>query len=311
MAIHYKSLEGSFGVELLEVDLSKDATAETLREIVSIFYKNQFVVIREQALRLEDFDTFSRAFGNQRPHFLDHLRMDGHPAILMLSNIYEGDRQLGIYDGACFWHTDVAYEDPPNSATIVYSIKPPAGGGTPTYLADMFAAYDALPERTKQRIDGLTVLHHYGNRDDTVEGSPTAAEKLTPEQKRKVQNVYHPLVMRHPISGRRSLYGVAGSSFGIVGMADSEALDLLHELAEHATRPEFTTAYDYAAGDIACWDTYSTLHKAPAQKPAQPDEPHARMLWRVSVTGLSPLINAHPDFTAASGSIAANEGVAR
>jgi len=295
MSIAFKSLPGNFGVEILGADLAEDMSDEVLRDIVSIFYRHQFIVIRDQKLQLEDFDQFSRAFGKQRPHFLDHLRMDNHASILMLSNIYEGKRQLGVYEGACFWHTDVAYEDPPNSATIVYSVKPPRDGGGPTYVADMFSAYDALPEKMKQRLDELTVLHHYGNRYDTKEGSPTAAETLTEDQKRRVENVYHPLVKSHPATGRKSLYGVAGSSFGIEGMPDDEAWDLLHELAEHATQPRFTTAYDYARGDIACWDTYSTLHKAPVQKPAQPDDPHARMLWRVSVTGLSSLVRPHVD----------------
>jgi taurine dioxygenase len=295
MAIGFKSLPGAFGVEVTGVDLSTDRTKETLQQIVAIFHRHQFVVIRNQRLELSQFDVITKAFGNQRPHFLDHLRMDNHPAILMLSNIYDNGRQLGVYEGACFWHTDVAYEDPPNSATIVYAIKTPQGGGGPTYVADMFEAYDALPERRKEQIDPLIVLHHYGNREDTVEGSPTAAERLTDSQKRRVQNVHHPLVMRHPVTGRRSLYGGAGSSFGIVGMPDKEALDLLGELKAHATQPKFTTAYDYTPGDVACWDTFSTLHKAPAQTRAEMHDPHARMLWRVSVTGRSPLLAPHID----------------
>jgi len=294
MSIGFKSLPGPFGVEILNANLAHDMSDETLRDIVSIFYRHQFIVIRNQTLELNDFDRFSRAFGKQRPHFLDHLRMDNHPSILMLSNIFDGDRQLGVFEGACFWHTDVAYEDPPNSATIVYSIQTPEDGA-PTHVADMFSAYDALPEKMKQRIDSLTVLHHYGNRYDTREGSPTAAETLTEDQKNRVENVYHPLVKRHPATGRKSLYGVAGSSFGIQGMPDDEAWDLLHELAQFATQPQFTTAYDYSKGDIACWDTYSTLHMAPVTQAAQPSDPHARMLWRVSVTGLSPFIEPHAD----------------
>jgi taurine dioxygenase len=221
--------------------------------------------------------------------------MQGHPAILMLSNIHENGQQIGVYEGACFWHTDVAYEDPPNSASIVYALEVPRDREAPTYVADAFAAYDALTERTKKRIDDLVVVHHYGNRDDMVEGSPTAAETLTEDQKRRVSVVYHPLVMRHPVTGRKSLYGVAGSSFGIVGMADGEAVDLLGELAAHATQPRFTTSYNYAPGDVAAWDTYSTLHKAPVMPRAVRGDAHARLLWRVSVTGLSPLVRPHVD----------------
>ena len=298
--ITYERLPGPFGVEITNLDLSADVPDADLRDLMSVFYRHQVVVIRDQSIEFEQFDAFTRNFGTQRPHFLDHLRMRGHPAILMLSNVFENGRQIGIYEGACFWHTDVAYEDPPNSATIVYALEVPKDRPAPTYVSDMFAAYDALPERMKRRIDDLTVLHHYGNRDDMVEGSPTAAERLTPEQRSRVANVYHPLVMRHPVTGRKSLYGVAGSSFAIVDMPDDEALALLGELAAHATSPEFTTTIEYGSGDLAAWDTYSTLHKAPVIPKAKAGEQHARLLWRVSVTGISPLVEPHTDRIAAA-----------
>lgn len=298
--VTHKRLQGPFGVEITDFDPVRSMTPEALTDLVSLFYREQLIVIRDRTLSFEMFDHLTKQFGRQRPHFLDHLRMRGHPAILMLSNIFENGKQTGIYEGACFWHTDVAYEDPPNSATIVYALQVPKDRPAPTYVSDMFAAYDSLPERTKQRIDGLIALHHYGNRDDTVEGSPTAAERLTEDQKQRVSNVYHPLVMRHPVTGRRSLYGVAGSSFGIVGMPDDEATSLLGELARHATKPEFTTEVDYAIGDLAAWDTYSTLHKAPLVPKAASGDPHCRLLWRVSVTGVSPLVTPRAESAAAS-----------
>lgn len=299
MTVSYRSLPGPFGIEITDLDLAAGQAPETLRQLVDLFHRHQFVVLRDQKLTLPQFDSFTRAFGNQRPHFLDHLRMDGHASILMLSNVFDNGRQIGIYEGACFWHTDVAYEDPPNSATIVYAIRTPQGGGSPTYVSDCFGAYDALPEAMKQRIDGLVAIHHYGNRDDLDENSPTAAEKLTEQQKRNISIVHHPVVMRHPITGRRALYGVSGSSFGIVGMPEDEALDLLRELAAHATQERFTTAFDYRPGDVAAWDTFSTLHKAPVVPRAGPDDAHARVLWRVSVTGQSPLVSVHADRQAA------------
>jgi taurine dioxygenase len=293
--IGFESLAGSFGVRILGCNLAQDSSDAVLREIVSTFYREQLIVIPRQKLELPLFDEVTKAFGQQRPHFLDHLRMQGHSSILMLSNIYENGRQTGVYEGACFWHTDVAYEDPPNSATVVYAIKTTAE--TPTFLADMFRAYDALPEAMKRRIDTLVAVHHYGNREDTLEGSPTAAERLTDEQKCRVKNVYHPLVMRHPVTGRRSLYGVAGSSFGIRGMPDDEALDLLGELKAHATQSQFSTAHQYEPGELVAWDTYSTLHKAPAQTPASPHDPHARLLWRVSLSGVSRFVTPHQNGT--------------
>lgn len=285
--VTFKALPGAFGVEITDIDLAT-AGDDELRNVLRIFHRHQLIVIRNQELDFDQYDRVTKRFGRQRPHFLDHLRMRGHPAILMLSNIFEDGRQIGVFEGACFWHTDVAYEDPANSSTIVYSIQRPEGG-CPTYFCDTFSAYDALPEKTKRMIDDMTVIHHYGNRADTVEGSPTAAETLTEDQKKRVANVTHPLVKRHPVTGRKSLYGVCGSSFGIVGMPEDEATALLDELAAHALQDRFITSYDYQAGDLAAWDTYSTLHKATLMQRAAADDPHARVLWRVSVTGESPL----------------------
>ena len=280
-------LPGPFGVEISGIDLSQPLDHETMREILDVFHRHQVIVMRDQKLAFEDFDAFTKNFGDQRPHFLDHLRMRGHPAILMLSNVFEGDRPTGVYEGAAFWHTDVAYEDPPNSSTIVYALETP-DGGCPTEFADCFTAYDDLSQKTKDVIDDMTAVHHYGNRWDMDEDSPTSAERLTPEQKARVANVHMPVVRRHHVTGRKALYGVAGSSFGIIGMPDDEAIDLLDELARHATQAKYRNQWDYAVGDIAAWDTFSTLHKAQVQAPAS-GETDRRILWRVSVTGKPPL----------------------
>lgn len=214
--------------------------------------------------------------------------MRGHPAILMLSNIFEDGKPIGVYEGAAFWHTDVPYEDPPNSSTIVYCIENP-DDGCPTYFSDMYTAYDDLPQTTKDRIDGLQVVHHYGNRWDMDEDSRTSAERLTPEQKANVQNVIHPLVRTHHVTGRKALYGVCGSAFGIVAMPDDEAIALLDELAHHAIQDKYQTVMEVEVGDIGAWDTYATLHKAKLQDPAVGDTDR-RLLWRVSVTGKPPIL---------------------
>ena len=282
-----KPLPGPFGVEIEGIDLSKLMSDELQRELMDLFHEHQVVVVRDQSLEFEEFDRLTKCFGRQDPHFLDHLRMRGHPAILMLSNVFEEDRPIGVFEGAAFWHTDVAYRDPANSATIVYAIECPEGG-CPTGFADAFGAYDALPQSTKARSDDMMALHHYGNRDDMDEDSRTSAERLTPEQKRNVRNVFHPLVKRHPITGRKALYGVAGSSFGIVGLPDDEAVALLNELKNHVLQPQFVTSHDYSVGDVAAWDTSATLHRATLMDPATTPETR-RLLWRVSVTGKAPV----------------------
>ena len=278
-----KPLQGPFGVEVSGIDLSRPLAPDDCRQLMALFHRHKVIVARDQDLDFPAFDRLTKLFGHQRPHFLDHLRLNCHPAILMLSNLFDGDRPLGVFEGAAFWHTDVAYEDPPNSATIVYALECPRGG-CPTEFADCVTAYEDLPQAMKARIDDLVVIHHYGNRWDMDENSATSAERLTPAQKSRVKSVSMPLVRHHHVTGRSALYGTAGSSFGIVGWPENEAVALLDELARHCIQEKYRNSWDYGVGDLAAWDTYSTLHKAQVQKPAQ-GENDRRLLWRVSVTG--------------------------
>lgn len=285
-------LSDRLGAEVSGIDLSRPLSDEVLRNFLQVFYDNCVVVVRNQALDLDRFNRFAGYLGRPKPHFLDHLRLPGFDSILLLSNIHQNGKPIGIYEGAAFWHTDVAYEDPPNSGTVVYAIQVPVHGGR-TWFANQYAAYDALPHPLKTRIDDLKVVHHYGNRADIDENSRTSAERLTDAQRANVRNVVMPLVRRHPFTGRKALYGVAGSSFHIVGMPDDEATGLLNELAAHATRPEFVTSHRYEKGDLAMWDTFSTLHKAELLDPVHdPQDPQARLLYRISLTGHPELLQS-------------------
>jgi taurine dioxygenase len=106
----------------------------------------------------------------------------------------------------------------------------------------------------------------------------TAASPLAPEQKAKLPLITHPIVRTHPVTGRKALYAVPGSSYGIVGMPDDEAVALLDELAAHATRTGYVYSFAYGVGDIVIWDNASLLHSATL---TDPDDP--RTLWRITV----------------------------
>lgn len=281
-------LEGAFGKEIKGIDLSRALTDEEARQVIMTFHENGLIVIRNQDLTLKQFERAAEMFGAIKPHFLDHLRLDGHPGILLLSNIVKEGRPIGVYRGAAFWHTDVAYQDPPNSATVVFGIQRPTDG-CPTFFADTYTAYDDLSDSMKDKIKDLMVIHHYGNRDDMDENSEHSAEKLTDEQKKHIESVYHPLVKAHPVTGRKALYGVAGSSFGIVGMPEDEAIDLLDELKKHALQPTYQTVLDFEKGEFAAWDAFCTLHKATAQHEATGPR-NSRLLWRASMVGMSPVL---------------------
>lgn len=290
MTIEVRPLwDGSFGAGIAGLDIAGELAVGDWRRLVAASHEHGVLRLPGQKADPAALVRLASQFGTPVPHILTHFHVEGHSAVLKLSNIVTGGRQWGIYDGANYWHTDMAYEDPPGAATIVHALKTPTEGGA-TRVADMYAAWEGLPEAMRRRIDGLVVLHHYGNRDDLDESSMGSASKLTDEQKKQVRNVFHRLVRPHPVTGRKALYGVSGSSFGIVGMPDDEAIALLDELKAHAVQDRYVRTLSYSPGDIAVWDTSCTLHAATPLAPVDsPDDPMARLMHRVSVKGRPPL----------------------
>ncbi len=280
--ISVRPLDAPFGAEITGIDLSEDALDSAVKPIVDALHENRFVVIRDQALDTDRYMAFGEQFGTPIPHVLDHLRMRGYPAIMEVGNTEKQHRKEAVRNGAVFWHTDQSYEAEPSSATMLYAIKVPKQGGE-TLIADLAGAYDALDDETKERIDGLVVKHLYGaasGRGDEKIASPLINE----EQVEKVPPVHHRLVRPHPVTGRKTLYAVAGTCYGIVGMDDEEAQDLLAELKEHALQDRFIYKHKYDLGDIAIWDTSATLHSGTSIDFADSEE-NSRLLYRISVRG--------------------------
>ena len=153
----------------------------------------------------------------------------------------------------------------------------PKQGGD-TLFANQYAAYEELPAPTRSRIDPLVGLHHYGNRDDQDKQSRTVASLLTGEQEQKMKWVRHRVARPHPVTGRKALYSVSGSWFGIEGMEAAGAIRLLDELKAHSTQEKYRYRLKYGVGDLVIWDNASLLHSATL---TDIDDP--RTLWRVTV----------------------------
>ena len=274
--MEFHRFKEDFGVEVSGVDLASldDMSFEELR---SAFYRHQVLVARGQNLTATEFLDFARRFGRPEPHVIDQFHHPEHPDILILSNVKKNGEPTGLADAGTYFHTDYSYLEVPARATTLYSIEVPKVGGD-TLFANQYAAYDDLDSDLKTRIRNLVGLHHYGNRDDLDERSRTVASALTEEQKQKVDWVRHPIVRRHPVTGRSALYAVNGSSFGIEGMDDGKALELLRELARHSTQEKYHCRVKYGVGDVVIWDNASLLHSATLIDPNDP-----RTLWRITI----------------------------
>jgi taurine dioxygenase len=279
--IRFNPLPG-FGVEAEGVDLSEPLTDADFGVLEQAFYEHHVLALRGQQITAAQFAAFARRIGPPQPHVIDQFHHPDDPNILILSNVVKDGRPTGLRDAGSYFHTDYSYLAVPARATTLYSRVVPKVGGD-TLFADQQAAYEDLPDAMKQRIDPLLAIHHYGNRNDVDESSRTAASVLSTEQKARMPVITHRIARPHPVTGRTCLYAVSGSSFGIVGMPDDEARDLLDELAAHATQPKYQLRFAYGVGDIVVWDNAALLHSATLIDPAD-----ARTLWRITVLEPAP-----------------------
>ncbi len=284
--ISVRPLSAVLGCEIGGIDLAAGIDAETFTACENALHEHLVAVLPGQRLDPHQFMGFARRFGRPEPHVINQFHHPADPNILILSNVRVDGRPTGLADAGTYFHSDYSYLDVPARCTMLYALDVPATGAGTTF-ANQRQAWEELPARTKARIEDLVCRHHYGNRDDLDEESRTAASRLTPDQKARVDWVRHPLVRKHRHTGRKALYAVSGSSFGIEGMDDPAAVALLDELKVHATQPKYRFTYNYRPGDVVIWDNASLLHAAPLVDMSRP-----RTLWRITVKDPGPTLQS-------------------
>lgn len=243
------------GIDCRRLD---DSSAAVLRRAL---IDHLVICIRDQKLESAHYRDAMRRLGTLRPQ-RSGMRLEGFEEIGIVSTDVTdvlGDGRRVVQGES--WHTDESYRaDPPNYTTLYAVILPSSGGDT--QFANMYAAYEDLPEETKRRIEGLQVVHRYDSsrkRGRVVSLAATEAASF-PE-------VVHPLVRVHPESGRKGLYLNPNRMEGIVGMAAEESNRLLDGLFEHATQPKYQYRHKWLPGDLVIWDDRCTMHKANADLP--------------------------------------------
>lgn len=271
--LEVRRLGAQIGAEIHGVDIKKldDASFD---EIYRAWLGHHVLVVPGQELEIEDFLAYSRRFGFVSPHPSKMTRHPDYPEITLLGVNKigaDGKLDMAIYRrGAEGWHTDGAYDQEPFKATQLYALAVPSRGGD-TLFASMYAAYDALPQRLKQRLEGRVGAFTYGGR--------RKATALLNEEDRDWKPVLHPIVQTHPETGRKALYVDPGKILRIEGLEPAESDALIDELTGYMIQPEGQYRHKWRKGDIVIWDNRCSYHKAAGDYPPEEDRIH----WRVSI----------------------------
>ena len=242
--------------------------------------EHQMLAIRDQRLAPESFIAFARRFGPIDLHVLDRYWMPGHPEIYVISNIVENGRPIGNPREGFGWHTDLNYFANPTAITLLYGIEVPPQGGE-TLFADTAKALAALPERRRAALRQMTARHSY----QLLHASRPWLPPMTPAQIERTPDVRHPVVRRHPRTGREGLYLCDWSNVRLDLPDEAEARSVQEELLAHMIRPEFVQTHRWRAGDLVLWDNRTLIHTATEYD----RERHRRLVWRTSVRGEVPL----------------------
>ena len=267
------------GAEVRGIDLAQ-AIDETTRESLNrAFVDRSVLVFRDQRLSPHQLLAAVGLFGEIFPQHNSRFALPECPLIHYISNqdFHPDGRRYIPGEG---YHTDHSNAAAPPKATVLHAVSLPDRGGDTQYV-NMHLAYDELPGETKRRLDGLKAIHVYQSRH-----SARQLMELSEKSRDHVPDaVIHPIVRTHAESGRKALYINPIRIEGIVGMADGEALALLADLLELATKPRYQYRHRWRAGDLVMWDNRSLLHRANGDY----DMSQRRYLYRVMLKGDAPV----------------------
>jgi taurine dioxygenase len=268
-----RPLTGGLGAEIFGTDVRD---GEQFEEIHSAFAKHSVIVLRDQEISPEDHLDFARRFGpiNVNRFFKP---VDGYPEIATV--LKEKDQKEAVGEG---WHTDHSYDQVPAMGSILRAIEMPPYGGD-TLFVSMGAAYEALSEPMRRFLDGLMAVHSsrhvFGV--TTLDSEAAKSGRLS-NAEAATQDARHPVVITHPLSGRRGLFVNPVFTTHIEGLTAEESTAILAMLYEHCRQPEFQCRVRWREGDITMWDNRATWHKA-----INDYQGFRRLMHRVTVDGVA------------------------
>lgn len=282
-----EKLHPALGARVHGVDL-RTADDATLREVHDLWMEHLVLVFPDQHISDDEHVVFTRRLGEPEIFHQDIIKSKRLREIFRVSNVNDEGvlmppdhpvaRQIAL---AQFWHTDSSYLAVPCTGALLHGIEVSRTGGE-TQFCNMYRAYEALPERLKQQIQGRKARHNFGNLHSLAK-----LNAMTEEEKAKVPAIWQPMVRVHPVTKRTSLYISPIYNDEIEGMDKESAKALIKELTEIATRPDNVYSHRWETDDIVMWDNRCTMH---AVTPFDPTE--RRVMHRTTIVGTEPVLAA-------------------
>ena len=249
---------GGVGAFVEGINLVTDLSAEIAQQLRTALGEYGVLFFRDQALTPEEHIAAAEQFGeiNVNRFF---AAVDGYPRI---AQVLKEPHQLANIGGG--WHTDRSYDVVPAMGSMLLAREVPTHGGD-TLFANMYSAFEALSDGLKKTLERMRAVHSsrhvFGPQAKYLQDNSDLTERFS-NNELATQDSVHPVVIRHPISGRKALYVNGGFTMHFEGWTAEESSHLLKFLFQHASRPEFTYRFQWTKHSIAFWDSRATWHYA-------------------------------------------------
>jgi alpha-ketoglutarate-dependent taurine dioxygenase len=283
-----RKLHQALGAEVRGIDMRQPLDADTFRELHDIWMEHLVLVFPDQHVTDAEHVAFTRYFGEPEIFHQKIIRSERVKEIFRVSNVDENNilmppdhpvaQQVAL---AQFWHTDSSYRQIPCTGALLHGVEVSRTGGE-TQFTNMYLVYDSLPDPLKQQIEGRKAQHNFGHMHTQAKLKP-----LTEEEKAAMPAVWQPMVRKHPVTGRKSLYISPIYNDAIEGMASADARQLIAELTRIAANPRFVYTHRWETDDVLMWDNRCTMHQV---TPFDPRE--RRVMHRTTITGQDPVMAA-------------------
>ena len=266
----------TLGAEVRGLDLTRPLTEATTVALRQALLKHLLLVFPEQYLTAGQLVDFCRCFGPITRHILDQFHHPEEHDLCIISNVLEsGKGRTTARTAGSYWHSDLSYLAKPAETSMLYAIEVPETGGA-TLFCNMYAVYEELPEAMRSRIAGVTAVHNI------MSGTGASSKvPLTEVQRAKVPDAIHPIVLRHPETGRKAWFVNPGFTRHVVELDAAVGATLLEELFAHANEARFTYRHKWQAGDVTLFDGRASMHSATGGY----TNADRRTLWRAFMGG--------------------------
>ena len=276
MALEIIPSGAACGARARGIDLTKPLTAETASDIRAAWLEHHVLVFEGQSMDIDDLERFTLSFGpfGEDP-FIAPIPEREH----VIAVKREADEKAPVF--AESWHTDWSFQEIPPAGTCLYGVTiPPAGGDT--LFANQHLALERMPDGLRAKLEDKMAIHSarapyapdgfYGEKDAVLRSMDIRpSDDALAEQQ-------HPIIRKHPETGKEGLFGCAGYIVGIAGTAPEESMALLGELYQWQTQEDFQYRHKWSENMLVMWDNRSVLHKATGGY-----DGHARLLYRTTV----------------------------